>query len=89
MAEVMPIDLVVLNDDEGNSVGIRDLGQHPQWSAGLAAEVCVATLFVSGCIDHSSRRARRRPGSRSASLLTRPPSTSSPTLETLSVIHSF
>ncbi|MFF3453674.1 DUF5959 family protein [Streptomyces sp. NPDC002730] len=51
MAEVTPMDLVVLADDEGNSVSIKVLGQHPRWSAGLASEIAVGTPFVSGSID--------------------------------------
>jgi hypothetical protein len=33
---------------EGNSVSIRVLGQHPRWSAGLAAEIAVERPCVSG-----------------------------------------
>ncbi|RGD58463.1 hypothetical protein DR950_12340 [Kitasatospora xanthocidica] len=51
MAEVAPMDLVVLADDEGNGVGVTVLGRHPRWSGGLAAEIAVATPFVSGRID--------------------------------------
>lgn len=45
------MDLVVLADDEGNSVCIKVLGRHPRCSAGLAAEIVVQTPFVSGRID--------------------------------------
>src|SRR5258708_25555173 len=51
MAGVVPMDLVVLADDEGNSVCVKVLGRHPDWSAGLAAEIVVQTPFVSGRID--------------------------------------
>ncbi|MFF2614059.1 DUF5959 family protein [Kitasatospora sp. NPDC058046] len=51
MAEVAPMDLVVLADDEGNGVGVTVLGRHPRWYGGLAAEIAVATPFVSGRID--------------------------------------
>lgn len=47
MADVAPMDLVVLADDEGNSVIVRVLGPEPTWSAGLAAEVVVQTPFVT------------------------------------------
>ncbi|MEU1663160.1 DUF5959 family protein [Streptomyces sparsogenes] len=45
------MDLVVLADEEGNSVSIRVLGQHPRWSAGLTAKIVIETPFVNGCID--------------------------------------
>jgi hypothetical protein len=51
MAGVVPMDLVALADDEGNSVCVKVLGRHPGWSAGLAAEIVVETPFVSGRID--------------------------------------
>ncbi|MFD0734699.1 DUF5959 family protein [Planotetraspora mira] len=44
------MDLVVLADDEGNSVYIKVLGRHRMFD-GLAAEIVVATPFVSGRID--------------------------------------
>src|SRR4051794_28875415 len=46
-----PMDLVVLADEEGNSVRITVLGPEPTWSAGLAAEIVVETPFVSGRTD--------------------------------------
>jgi len=48
VADVAPMDLVVLADDEGNSVRIKVLGPEPTWSAGLAGEIVVETPFVSG-----------------------------------------
>ncbi|MGF1430991.1 DUF5959 family protein [Kitasatospora sp. LaBMicrA B282] len=51
MADVAPMDLVVLADDEGNSVSVRVLGRHPRWPAGLAAKIVVETPFVRGCLD--------------------------------------
>jgi len=55
---VKGMDLVVLADDEGNSVGIRVLGQHPSVSDGLAAEITVATAFVNGRLDLLLSRSR-------------------------------
>ncbi|MFG2480445.1 DUF5959 family protein [Streptomyces fagopyri] len=48
MADVVPMDLVVLADDEGNSVSIKVSGPESTWSVGLAAEIVVETPFVSG-----------------------------------------
>ncbi|WP_344591152.1 DUF5959 family protein [Actinomadura vinacea] len=51
MADIAPMDLVVLADEEGNSVRIRVVGPMPSWPAGLAAEIIVETPFVSGRTD--------------------------------------
>ncbi|MEV0371860.1 DUF5959 family protein [Streptomyces sp. NPDC050636] len=51
MADIAPMDLVVLADDEGNSVRIKILGPVPTWSDGIAAEIVVETPFVSGRTD--------------------------------------
>lgn len=45
------MDLVVLADDEGNSVRVRVLGPEPSWPEGLAAEIVVETPFVTGRTD--------------------------------------
>ncbi|WP_344384868.1 DUF5959 family protein [Streptomyces thermolineatus] len=42
------MDLVVLADDEGNSVRIHVIGPEPSWPEGLAAEIVVETPFVTG-----------------------------------------
>ncbi|WP_405983793.1 DUF5959 family protein [Streptomyces sp. NBC_00872] len=43
-----PRDLILLADDEGNSVAVNVLGREPRWAAGLGAEIVVRTPFVSG-----------------------------------------
>ena len=47
-ADVAPVDLVALADDEGNSVRIKVLGQEPTRSVGLAADIVVETPLVRG-----------------------------------------
>lgn len=51
MADFEPMDLVVLADDEGNSVRVHVLGPEPSWPQGLAAEIVVETPFVTGRTD--------------------------------------
>ncbi|MDH6214325.1 DUF5959 family protein [Streptomyces pseudovenezuelae] len=58
MAEVNQMDLVVLADDEGNSVIVKVLGQHPDVPDGLAAAIVIDTPFVSGSVDLSLWRSR-------------------------------
>ncbi|MEU6548734.1 DUF5959 family protein [Streptomyces sp. NPDC046915] len=48
MADFEPMDLVVLADDEGNSVRVHVFGREPSWPQGLAAEIVVETPFVTG-----------------------------------------
>ncbi|MFE0103494.1 DUF5959 family protein [Streptomyces sp. NPDC059009] len=51
MAGFVPMDLVHLADDEGNSVRVAVRGPVPNWPEGLAAEIVVETPFVSGRVD--------------------------------------
>ncbi|WP_251096515.1 DUF5959 family protein [Streptomyces sp. Caat 7-52] len=51
MGDPPPGELIVLADDEGNSVTVGVLGRNPRWTAGLEAEIVVRTPFVSGRID--------------------------------------
>ncbi|MBY8846812.1 DUF5959 family protein [Streptomyces sp. SP2-10] len=51
MGDPPPGELIVLADDEGNSVTVGVLGRNPRWTAGLEAEIVVSTPFVSGRID--------------------------------------
>ncbi|MEU1512160.1 DUF5959 family protein [Streptomyces sp. NPDC005811] len=50
MAGSVPRDLIVLADDEGNSVTVTVQGRHPRWAVGLEAEIVVDTPFVAGRI---------------------------------------
>ncbi|PZG24153.1 hypothetical protein C1I95_01175 [Micromonospora craterilacus] len=51
MAEIASMDLIVLADDEGNSVSVKVLGRHRSWPNALAAQIVVETPFVRGRID--------------------------------------
>lgn len=48
MADTAPRELLLLADDEGNSVTVNVLGRDRGWAAGLDAEIVVRTPFVSG-----------------------------------------
>ncbi len=58
MAGHAAMDLVLLADDEGNSVRITVHGQLPSVSGGLAAEIVVETPFVTGRLALSLWRSR-------------------------------
>ena len=58
VAEVNPMDLVVLADDEGNTVTVKVLGRHPHMPDGLAAAIVIDTPFVNGSVDLSLWRSR-------------------------------